>query len=56
MARDRYNFYFSFWATFYPLTPLKAYKIKIKKKRKKGLEIPSFYTCTKNHDHMVHDS
>ena len=34
MARDRYNFYFSFWATFYPLTPLKAHKIKIKKKKK----------------------
>ena len=36
MARDRYNFYFSFWATFYPLTPLKAHKIKIKKKEKRA--------------------
>ena len=36
--------YFSSWVTFYHFTPLTAWKIKIKKKRNKVLEIPSFYT------------
>ena len=36
--------YFSSWVTFYHFTPLTARKIKIKKKRNKVLEIPSFYT------------
>ena len=41
MARDRCNFYFSFWDIFCPLT---ARKIKMSKKWKKPLEISSFYT------------
>ena len=44
MACDVCNFYFSFWAFFYPFTPLTAQKIKISKKFKKFLEISSFYT------------
>ena len=43
MARDRCN-YFSFWTIFCLFTPLTARKMKIKKKRKKLLEILSFYT------------
>ena len=43
MVHDRCNFYFSFWAIFYSFTPLTAQKIKIYKKIKKCLEIPSFY-------------
>ena len=42
MVCDRCN-YFSFWAIFYPFTPLTAQKIKILKKWKKSLEISSFY-------------
>ena len=45
MVREGCNCSFSFWAIFCPFTPLTARKIKIKKKRrKKRLEIPSFYT------------
>ena len=44
-ARDTCNFYFSFWAIFYPFIPLKAQKIKISQKWKKTLQISSFYTC-----------
>ena len=36
--------YFSFWAIFCPVTPLTASKMKISKKQKQYLEIPSFYT------------
>ena len=46
MVRDRCS-YFSFWAIFCPFTPLTARKINIKKKkrkRRKHLEISSFYT------------
>ena len=43
MKHNRQNF-LSFWAIFSPFTPLKYQKIKILKKRKKQLEIPSFYT------------
>ena len=43
MVRDRCNF--SFWAIFCPFTPVTARKKKIKKKRKKSLQILSFYTC-----------
>ena len=42
MARDRCN-YFSLSAIFCPFAPLTAPKIKIFKKRKKDLEISSFY-------------
>ena len=41
--QDRQNF-LSFWASFFPLTPLTTQKIKILKKRKKILELLSFYT------------
>ena len=44
---DRCN-YFSFWAIFSPFIPLTARKIKIKKKRKKRLEISSVYTSVPN--------
>ena len=42
MAFDGCKFYFSFWAIFYPFTPLTTRKIKVSKKQKKHLEI-SFY-------------
>ena len=35
--------YFSFWAIFCPFTPIKARKMEMLKKRKKHLEILSFY-------------
>ena len=35
--------YFSFWAIFCPFTPITAWKIKILKKWKKHLQMPSFY-------------
>ena len=45
MAHDRSIFLFSFSAIFCPSTPLTAQTMKIsKKKKKKGLEITSFYT------------
>ena len=44
MACNGCNCYFSFWAIFYPFTFQTAWKIKIKKKWKKHLEI-SFYIC-----------
>ena len=37
------NCYFSFWAIFYPFTPLTAGKMKISQNWKKYLEISSFY-------------
>ena len=43
MMHYRCNRYFSFWAMFCPFTTLTAWKIEIKKKTKKHLEI-SFYT------------
>ena len=43
MVCDKCNCYFSLWAIFRPITPLTAQKIKILKKRKKHLEISSFY-------------
>ena len=43
MKCDRQNL-LSFWAIFYPFTLLTTWKIKSKKK-KKHLEISSFYTC-----------
>ena len=39
------NCYFSFWAIFCPFTPVTTWKMKISKKRKRYLEISSFYTC-----------
>ena len=43
MVCDTCNCYFSFWAIFCTFTPLAARKIKILKKWKKHLKIPSFY-------------
>ena len=43
MEHDRQNF-LSFWTVFCPIVPLTTRKIKILKKWKKGLQIPSFYT------------
>ena len=45
MVHDGFNSYFSFWAIFWLLTPLTAQKLKIsqKWKKKKHLEVPSFY-------------
>ena len=40
------NCYFSFWAIFYPFTPNRS-KNKNSRKRKKGLEISSFYTIVR---------
>ena len=45
MARDRCNYCSSFWAIFCPFTLLTAQKIKIFKKWKKSLKIPSSYIC-----------
>ena len=45
MAHNRCNCYFSFGTIFCPFTPLTAWKIRILKKRKKALEISSFYIC-----------
>ena len=43
MVRGRCNCYFSFWAIFCSFNPLKAQKVKIEKKIKKGLEVSSLY-------------
>ena len=43
MARNTFNCYFSFWATFCTFIFLTAQKIKIKEKWKKLLEISLFY-------------
>ena len=53
---DGYNSYFSFWAIFCTFSPLTTQKIKILHKWRKHLEISSFYTCTKNNDHMMYGS
>ena len=45
MACDTCNFYFHSGLFFTLFTPLRAHKIKISKKVKKGLEISSFYPC-----------
>ena len=37
-------FFFSFWAIFFPFTPLTAWKIEIWQKWKKHLETSSFFT------------
>ena len=44
MKCDRQNL-LSFWAIFCPFTLLTTWKIKSTKKKKKHLEISSFYTC-----------
>ena len=46
IACDGCNLHFSFWAIFFPFTPLTAQKTQIeKKKNEKGHEISSFHIC-----------
>ena len=45
-----------FFFFFFPFYPLIISKIKILGKWKKHLEMSSFYTCTKNQDHMMYAS
>ena len=46
--------YFSSWVTFYHFTPLTAWKIKIKKKKKQSSgDTIILHKCTKNHDHIL---
>ena len=49
------GFIFHFGLLFALLPPITAWKIKISKNWKKTLEI-SFYSFTKNHDHMLYCS
>ena len=53
-ALDGCNFYFSFWAIFFPFATTQ--KIKILKKWKKHLDIIILQMCTKNYDHMMYSS
>ena len=56
MNPNRQNF-LSFWAIFFPFTPLTTQKIKMLKNRKKGPgDIIISHKCTKNHDNMLHCS
>ena len=55
MVHDRYN-YLSFWAIFYPFTPLTTQKIKFNKNEKTSGDIIILQKCTKNHDHMLYCS
>ena len=49
--------FLSFWTIFGPFTLLTTHKIKILKKWKKDLEMPSFFTCvTKTHNYMMYAS
>ena len=49
MQCDRENFFWSFWATFWPFTPIKT-------KKNQNFEKYHFTQCTKNHDHMLYCS
>ena len=53
MARDGFNFYFSFMAIFCPFTPLKNSKNQNFNQMKKRLEISSFYTSVSNNYYHV---
>ena len=55
MEWDRHNC-LSFWAIFCPFTSLRTQKNKILKKWKKHLDMSSFYTCIKNHNHRMYAS
>ena len=44
----------SFCAIFCTFSPLKTWKIKIKKKEKNLGDIITLQNCTKNHNHMLH--
>ena len=54
--RVRQTKFFVILGHFLPFYPSINQKIKILKNWKTHLEMPSFYTCTKNHDHMMHAS
>ena len=57
MARDGFNCYFSFWHIFCPFTSLTARKNEnFKKMKKKPGDITILHKCTKNHDHMTHNT
>ena len=57
MERNRFNYYFSFWAVCCPFISLTARKIKLQKKMKKTPgDIIILHKCTKNHDHMLYCS
>ena len=58
MAHDGCNCCFSFWAIFYPFTPLTAWKIRISKKWE--IKMPEgiivLHNCTKNYDYWLYCS
>ena len=60
--RDRYNFYFSFWATFCPITHPTPRPPNISKNQnfQKIWKIPGdiiiLHMCTKHYDHMMYAS
>ena len=58
MAHDRCNCCFSFWANFYPFTPLTAWKLRISKKWRKKMpeDIIVLHNCTKNYDYWLYCS
>ena len=51
---ERIFCYFAYFSP--PFTPLTTWKIKILKKWKNHLDMSSFYTWTKNHNHMMYAS
>ena len=53
MTHDRCNCYFSFWAIFYPFTPLTAQRSKFKK-MPGDIIILHMHMCTKYYDQMVY--
>ena len=57
MVHDKYNCYFSFWATFFPFTPQEPKKPKFwKNENKMPRDIIILHMCTKNYDQMMHSS
>ena len=58
MTHDGCNCCFSFWAIFYPFTPLTAWKIRISKKWE--IKMPEgiivLHNCTKNYDYWLYCS
>ena len=57
MACDRCNCYFSFWAIFYPFTPLNCPKNEnFTKMKKTPGDVIILHKCTKNRDHMEYCS
>ena len=57
MERDRCNYYFSFWAIFWPFTPLTAQINQYFEKMKKiPADIIILHKCTKYYDQMMYGS